>query len=346
MNRTITIRSQSGRWSFHAQKKTLLTLAILISVLLVVLVLSVGLGSKLISPVQALTTILGKGSVEHALIINMLRLPRMLVALLVGAALGVSGAILQGMIRNPLASPDVMGITGGAALAAVAFITFFSGRVSIAWLPPAAFAGAGLISVIIYLLAWKKGVSPVRLVLIGIGISARTSAATMFLIMVSPITSASQAYTWLTGSFYGVSWTNALTLLPWVAVGLPLAFICSRHLTVQGLGDDTARGLGARVQIHRCVMLLLSVSLAGSAVAIAGAVGFVGLIAPHMARRLVGPSFGGLLPTAALLGSILTVLADTAARTVFLPMDIPAGVFTAGVGAPFFIYLLYRSRNQ
>lgn len=346
MNKLITFRSKTGRVSLLVDKRTVIVITVLTILTIACFVLSIGMGSKVIYPIDTIITLMGKGTVQNSLIIETLRLPRIIVAILVGAALGVSGAILQGIIRNPLASPDIMGITGGAAFAAVTFITYFSGTVSIKWLPAAAFFGAGFISIIIYLLAWKKGVTPTRLVLIGIGIAAATSSLTMLMIVISPYTAASQAYVWLTGSIYAASWDNVYSLLPWVLVCIPLALIYSRSVNVQELGDDIAKGLGSPVQLNRCILLLICVALAGSAVSIAGAIGFIGFIAPHIGRKLVGPTFGSLIPVAALIGSLMIIIADTVARTAFLPLDIPAGVFTAGIGAPFFIYLLHRNRHQ
>lgn len=346
MNRLIVFRSKKGRVSFLVHKRTVTVFAALALLTFAVIVTSIGLGNTSISPVDVFRTMMGQGTAEQEMVIGTLRLPRIIAAVLVGAALSVSGSILQGIVRNPLASPEIVGITGGASFAAVAFITYLAGTVSIKWLPVAAFMGAGLVSVAVYLLAWSKGVTPIRLVLIGIGISAATGSLTMLMITLSPITAASRAYIWLTGSIYGASWEQVYMLLPWVAVLIPLALLYSRNVNVQELGDDVAKGLGAPVQLHRFILLFISVALAGSAVAVAGAIGFIGLIAPHIARSLVGPTFGGLIPVAALIGSLMLVIADTVARTVFLPLDIPAGVLTAGVGAPFFIYLLYRNRHQ
>jgi iron complex transport system permease protein len=345
MNKLISFRSKTGLISFLVEKKTVIVIATLTVFMVAMFVLGTGMGSRIIYPVDAIKTLLGQGTEQNSLIIKTLRLPRIIVAIFAGAALGVSGAILQGIIRNPLASPDIMGITAGAAFAAVAFITYLSDTVSIKWLPVAAFVGAGLISIIIYLLAWKKGVTPIRLVLIGIGIAAATSSLTMLMIILSPYNAASQAYIWLVGSIYATSWENVYSLLPWVIVCIPLALIYARTVNVQELGDDIAKGLGSPIQLHRCILLLISVALAGSAVAVAGAIGFVGLISPHIARKLVGRSFGGLIPVAALIGGLMVLVADTVARTALLPLDIPAGVFTAGIGAPFFIYLLYQNRN-
>ncbi|XID91644.1 FecCD family ABC transporter permease [Paenibacillaceae bacterium WGS1546] len=346
MNRSVSDRGTPNGQLPSSRRRTARTILGIAALTFAVFVLSIGLGNKDTTLTDVFRTMFGHGTDEQALVLRSLRLPRALVALLVGAALSVAGAILQGIIRNPMASPDVIGITGGAAIAAVAFIAYLAGSVSVKWLPAAAFLGAAVVSIAIYALAWHKGVSPTRLVLIGVGISAVTSSLTMLMIVLSPVNSASRAYVWLTGSVYGASWSDVYTLLPWVFVLIPLSLFHFRNLNVQGLGDELATGLGAPVQVHRFMLMMISVALAGSAVAVAGAVGFVGLIAPHMARKLVGPSFGALIPAAALLGSLMLLAADTIGRTAFLPLDIPAGVFTAAVGAPFFIYLLYRSRHR
>jgi iron complex transport system permease protein len=310
-----------------------------------VIVYSTGTGEMKIAPLHVLKTFFGVGDPSETLVIQTFRLPRILLALLVGMALAVSGAILQGIIRNPLASPDVIGITGGASVAAVAFITYVQG-VSIHWLPVAAFVGSVVITFLLYALAWKNGLAPIRLVLIGVGVGAAMNALTTMMVVTSPIYLTAKATVWMTGSVYGASWSNVYTLLPWVLVLLPLTFLMARHVNVQQLGDDVATSVGGRVQWQRVVLLLLCVALAGSAVAVGGAIGFVGLLAPHIARQLVGPSFGGVLPVAALVGGLIVLGADLIGRTAFAPLDLPVGIFTAGIGAPFFIYLLYRNRNQ
>ncbi|MNW30085.1 putative siderophore transport system permease protein YfhA [compost metagenome] len=345
MSRLVPIRSRQERISLLADRRIVLTLLVLMLLLMVSFVLGASLGSKWESPWQVLLTLVGQGG-DSAFVIGTLRLPRLVLAMLAGAGLSVAGAILQGVIRNPLASPDMLGMTGGASVAAVAFIAFFGGELSIRWLPLAAMFGAALVSGLIYALAWKDGVSPIRLVLIGIGISAGTSSLTMLMLSFSSITTASRAYIWLTGSVYGASWEQVLTLLPWTLIFIPLAMISARHLNVHELGEQVAAGVGAAVQRQRLGLLLITVALAGSAVALVGAVGFIGLLGPHIARRLVGPSYGGLLPAAALVGALLFLLADTAGRTLFQPLDVPAGVFTAAIGAPFFIMLLLRHRRH
>jgi iron complex transport system permease protein len=230
-------------------------------------------------------------------------------------------------------------------------ITIFSDStkslsVSMQWIPFAAFLGATVIALLMYGLAWKKGVSPFRLVLVGIGLYTATQAITNLIILLGPVYRATQSKTWLTGSVYGSEWKEVFTLLPWICILIPLAFIMARTVNIQQFGDDIATGMGDRVQRNRLFILLISTGLAGTAVAFAGAIGFIGLIAPHAARRLVGSSFEVLLPVSGLLGGTIVVLADLVGRTVAPPLEIPAGVFTAAIGAPYFIYLLARTKKR
>ncbi|AIQ10775.1 FecCD family ABC transporter permease [Paenibacillus durus] len=344
MKKHTTIRNRSGTISFLIDHKSVLVIIGLFCVWLLLVVIGLSVGSTLINPLEVIQHLLGMGNEEHAFVIETLRLPRIVLSFLVGISLGVSGLILQGIVRNPLASPDIIGITGGAAVAAILVITFFS-ELSIHWIPVAAIVGAGLTSLMIYFLAWKKGVTPIRLVLIGIGVQAATGGIVTMMIVLSPSYSTSEAYIWMTGSVYGANWNNVKSMLPWVLVFVPLSLILSRKVNVQELGDEVALGLGTKVQTDRFILLFVSVALAGSAVAFAGGIGFVGLIAPHIARKLVGRSFASLVPVSALIGGLIVVLADVVARTAFLPLDLPAGVFVSGIGAPFFIFLLYRNRH-
>ncbi|MCM3716440.1 iron ABC transporter permease [Alkalihalobacillus oceani] len=316
----------------------------LLSLLLLVFALSVG--SEWLSPMTVILNLLGKGTGEYDFVLQTLRLPRVLLAFLVGAALAVSGLILQSIIRNPLGSPDIIGITGGASVGALLFLTFFGGTVSISFLPIAALIGAAAVSVLVYLLSWKNGVAPITLILIGIGVSAAMKAVTTMVIVFSDTVTTSKAYLWMTGSVYGANWTQVYGMLPWVAIFIPLTLLFAKTVQVKLLGDDIATGLGVRVQLQRFLLLFISVALAGSAVAFAGGISFVGLIAPHIARKLVGPSFAALVPLSAIVGGFIVVIADVVARTAFLPLDLPAGVFTAGIGAPFFIYLLLRKSRS
>ncbi|MGO4108090.1 FecCD family ABC transporter permease [Paenibacillus sp. YAF4_2] len=347
MSKYKTFRWDKPKLSYLLEHKALWTALILFLLCIAAAILSTGIGSQFIAPIDVIKSIIGKGSAMHDVIVLKLRLPRIVIALLVGAALASAGAVLQGLIRNPLASPDVTGITEGASLGTVLFLFFLGGHVSVHWMPVAAILGAYAVTVILYLLSWKKGASPLRMVLIGTGLSAAFKSISYMFIIASPYFLANRAMTFMTGSIYGSSWEkDVYTLLPWLIVLLPATWLMARHVNVQALGDDVAGSAGANVQKHRLILLLLSVSLAGAAIAIGGAIAFIGLMAPHMARKLVGSSFGGLLPVSALLGAIILLVSDLVARTVFAPLDIPAGVFTAAIGAPFFLYMLYRHRNQ
>ncbi|MFZ4453142.1 FecCD family ABC transporter permease [Salibacterium aidingense] len=332
--------------SFSLKTRTGRVLLLLFLAVLCTCILGPMLGNTLLSPLQVIQTIAGASGGANEFIVMNSRLPRTLVSLLVGAALGVSGALLQGVVRNPLAAPDIIGVTGGASVAAVAFLTYASGSIGIGWLPAAAVCGALLVSMLIYMLAWKKGVTPMRLILIGIGIAAIMSAMTTFMIVVSSSVSAAQAYLWLTGSIYGASWNDMYAMLAAVVLLTPFALVFAGSLNAQQFGDDTAAGLGVRTELDRFILLFISVVLAGAAVAAAGAIGFVGLIAPHIARTLIGRTFAPVITASAFLGGLLLFGADVTARTIFYPVDVPAGVFTAAVGAPFFLFLLYRNRNH
>lgn len=347
MSKYTAWRANRPKFSFHLDRKVMRITAILAILCLLIMIISTGVGSLWVNPWEVILSVFGHGEPMHNVIVNQLRLPRIVIAVLVGAALAVAGAVLQGIVRNPLASPDVTGITDGASFGAVLFLFMFTDTISIRWMPVAAILSAFMVTGILYLLSWRNGVAPLRLVLIGTGLSAAFKSLSYMFIIASPFMLAVKSVTFMTGSIYGVSWDkDVLTLLPWVGILLPLTWLLSRHMNVQALGDDVANSAGSNVQRGRIVLLLLSVALAGSAVAIGGAISFIGLMAPHIARKMVGPAFGGLLPVSALLGAIILLVADLVARTAFYPKDIAAGVFTAVIGAPFFLYMLYRQRNS
>jgi iron complex transport system permease protein len=346
MNNWITIRGR--KHSFQLERRTVMMIILLFLANVAAVIVCVGLGSKTISPVTVIRAFLGNADSSDSMIIFSLRMPRVLIAVMVGSALAVSGALLQGIVRNPLTSPDIIGISGGASLGTVIFILYFS-HASIRFMPLSAILGAFGAAFLIYLFAYRRGITPLRLVLIGIGMATALTAVTYMLILTAsftPTAVAVKAFTFMTGSIYGVSWErDVATLLPWIIVLLPISLIYARHLNVQELGDEVAASVGSSVQVKRAILLIISVALAGAAVAIGGAINFIGLMAPHIARKLVGPSYGGVIPVSALIGSLVLLLSDLVARVAFIPLDIPAGVFTAAIGAPFFIYLLYRHRN-
>jgi iron complex transport system permease protein len=340
----ITVRNRA--FSYFIERRAVVWSALLFIALLMLACISAGVGSLWIPPLEVLQGIFGYGEDTTRTVLYSFRLPRAAMSVVAGASLAAAGALLQSISRNPLASPDMIGITGGAAAAGVAFLVLSAGGAGIVWLSVSSIAGAIGIALLLFALAWKGGISPMRLVLIGVALQMAASSMSSFLIILSPHYLANQAFTWLTGSVYGSSWNNVTALLPW-AIGLGLlAWMLARKVNVHELGEDVATGVGARIMRERTSILLVSAALAGAAVSQVGAIGFIGLMAPHMARRLVGPAFGAVLPVSACIGAMLLLIADTLGRSAFPPNDIPAGVFTAAVGAPFFIYLLITHRKQ
>ncbi|WP_122861178.1 FecCD family ABC transporter permease [Pseudomonas viridiflava] len=338
---TLRYRGFSRRFSLAGLTQLLAALAFTLLVMLG----SLALGKVNLSPATLFDVLFGQADQRLVFIVEQLRMPRLALAALVGAALAVSGLILQSIIRNPLASPDLLGITSGASAAAAIYLSFFSAALGAQFLPLTAISGAGLAALAIYLLAWNQGASPLRLVLIGVGVSALLAAVTTLILVFSPLTTTLSAYVWLTGSVYGASWPEPRALASWLVVVLPLLVLLARQVRVQQLDDDLAQGIGVRVQWLRAGLLLVSVALAGLAVAWGGAIAFVGLIAPHIAKRLVPPGFAGQALMSALMGANLVMLADLAGRTLFLPLDLPAGIFVAVLGTPFFLYLLINQRH-
>ncbi|WP_216828206.1 FecCD family ABC transporter permease [Alkalihalobacterium elongatum] len=353
MKQNIMLRLKNNSISYLISKRGMTILLVSFFLLSFTVIVSLSLGEFKLTPYETILTLLGYGTDKQHLVIFNFRLPRIITAILAGSALAVSGAIIQGVGKNPLASPELIGITGGAAAGVIAFLITFSDplshtlTVSIHYLPFAAIIGGLLSGLIVYVLAWKNGVTSLRFILIGIGIATVMQALTTFLMKASPtIYHANEALTWITGSVYGSNWQKISTFSIWLIILFPIVLFYVRHLNVHYLGDEIATGLGSSVEKQRFVLLFLSVCLASVAVALAGAIGFVGLMAPHISRLLVGPSFGFLLPVTACVGAVLVVVADLIGRLAFAPLEIPAGVFTAAIGAPYFIYLLIKSQKN
>ncbi|MBD3885717.1 iron chelate uptake ABC transporter family permease subunit [Phormidium tenue FACHB-886] len=342
----LTIQPYHTPFSFRVDRRVPWVLLVLGSVTLVVMIFSVSYGEYPISPLDVLKTLLGLNvnNPDYNFVVYTLRLPRVITAFLVGMALAIAGTLLQGLTRNPLAAPEILGVEAGAGLAAVTLIVLFP-SIPILLLPIAAFTGASIAALLVYWLSWNGGSSPIRLILIGVGIGAIASAFTSLMITFGNIYDVSQALVWLAGSVYGRTWEHVQALLPWFIVFIPWSLFCARELNTLNLGDAVARGLGSAVEWQRGILLLISVALSGASVAAAGTIGFVGLVAPHLARQLVGTAHEGLLPASALLGGLIVALADLLGRSLFAPIELPCGVITATVGAPYFLYLLYRNRN-
>ena len=313
----------------------------------VIAVLALGVGAVKTPVGEVVQVILGHGDALTRQLVLDLRAPRIVVAVLAGAMFAASGAMMQGVIRNPLASPDLIGVGAGAGLAATLYLLAWPGSPP-GGLPWAALVGAWVGFGLVLLLAreWSgqrvNSLHPVRLALVGVGVAAAMGAVQQLVLVRAP-DGLGAALTVLAGSVYGADAARAARLLPWALVLLPAALLLARTLDVLNLGEDLATSLGTRVNAARLLSLTVAVALAGAAVTGAGILGFVGLLAPHVARLLVGGRHARLLPVSMLLGALLVLAADTLGRTLLPPLEVPAGLFTTLVGAPYFLSLLRRS---
>jgi len=318
--------------------------------ILIVLAFFVSMNAGVIrmSPADVLRTLAGFGTDKQQLILFEFRLPRIVISLLIGIGLAVSGCILQSLTRNALADPGILGINAGAGLVVILFVAFYPDNAAapVFLIPFLALVGAGGTAFLIYALAFKKrdGLAPIRLVLAGIGVSAGIVSATLVLTIRLEPADYQFVTRWLAGTIWGTNWKYVFALLPWLLVWLPAVFFKSRTLNILHLETNAAVGLGVRLNKERLFLLAAAVALAGACVAAGGSIGFVGLIAPHMARRLVGPQHQYLLPASALTGALLVIVSDTVARSVVPQTEIPTGIVVAVLGAPYFLYLLGKSR--
>ena len=268
-----------------------------------------------------------------------IRLPRNIVAALVGACLAVSGAILQAVMKNPLADPQIVGVSSGAGLAGVIVLILFPGYDYI--VPLVAFLGAMGAALMVYALAWKNGVRPSRIILAGVAVAAFLGSGISALLVFYG-DRVQGALLWMVGGLSARSWPQVEVLFPYAIIGLLLACLGAKRLTILSLGDETAKGLGLKVEQTRFMMTAVAALLAAGAVSIAGLIGFVGLVIPHMLRLIIGNDYTYLLPGSALLGAFVLVVSDTVGRVLMSPIEIPVGIIMAFFGAPFFLYLLRR----
>lgn len=331
--------------SVRLERRALAVLVVLAAVAAAAFVLEVGRGEFPIAPLDVLATLTGGGDDATRFVVLDLRLPRALTALLAGAALGLAGAVFQDLARNPLVSPDVIGVSSGAALAAIALIVFgdASGLLAV---PLAALAGALAAGVALYALAWRGGVHGYRLVLVGIGVAALLQAGISYVLTRGQLFEVQLAYVWMVGSLNGRGWEHVWPLLAVLAASLPVALALARRLEVLQLGDDVARALGIDLERTRLALLALAVVLTAVAVAASGPIAFCAFIAPHLARR-VGRTVAPLavLPLAATAGAVILLVADLVGRTAFAPREIPVGIVVAILAAPYFLLLLRRANR-
>ncbi|MEY2192138.1 FecCD family ABC transporter permease [Neobacillus sp. BF23-41] len=332
------------------QKKFIVVISLLFILTIITFIISLNLGVVRIAPLDVFKTLVGMGTARDQLVLVDFRLPRMILSLLIGAGLAVSGAILQGVTKNDLADPGILGINTGAGFMVILFIYFFQGSMNsvstfgIFLMPLFALIGAVIAAFLIYVLAWKKGIDPVRLILVGIGVNSGFGAAiVIFQLKMNP-QDFMQAAVWLSGDIWGANWKFVAILAPLILLLLPFALYKAHTLNILNLGDQVATGLGIRVEKERRLLLLAAVALAGFSVAAGGGIAFLGLVAPHIAKRLIGPKHQLFLPITAVLGSFLLLLADTIGRNLLAPTQIPVGIVVAIFSAPYFIFLLMKAK--
>ncbi|AWZ48516.1 iron ABC transporter permease [Clostridiaceae bacterium 14S0207] len=297
-------------------------------------------GTMKLSVKEICTALINTTMDSKRIVIWNVRVPRSILAALVGINLSISGAILQGVMKNPLADPGIIGISSGAGLTGIVLLIIFPEHQGL--LTPVAFLGAMGAALLIYALAWKGGIQPMRVILSGVAVSSLLGAGISAL-LVFYSDRVHGALMFMTGGLSARSWPQVSVILPYTIIGVIIAILLSEKMNILILGDDVARSLGLNVEGTRMIMTAVAAILAASAVSVVGLLGFVGLIVPHTARIIVGSNYKYLIPTSGLLGAIVLLLCDTLSRTVFSPVEIPVGVVMAVLGAPFFLYLLRKA---
>ncbi|MFE1247741.1 FecCD family ABC transporter permease [Streptomyces sp. NPDC058735] len=340
--RTTNRSVRTGGLSVRLDVRAFTVVVLLLAVALAGSVVLIGTGDFPIPAGDVLRTLLGGGDAGQEFIVNELRLPRVLVGLLVGASLGLAGALFQSVSRNPLGSPDVLGLGQGATAGALTVIVLFSGSAD--QVAAGALVGGLVTGLALYALAWKQGVHGYRLVLVGIGVSAIVTAVNGYLLTKSDIVDAARAVVWMTGSLDGRDWEQVWPLLGLCAVLVPLALVNGRGLRMLEMGDDVSHALGVRVERVRLLLLVAAVLLTASATAAAGPVSFVALTAPQLARRLTRSPGPNLLASLC-MGAALLIVADWAAQRAFGGEQLPVGVVTGVLGGVYLLWLLVTERR-
>ena len=318
-------------------------LLLLLVILAALAVVSVAIGSAGYSVPEILKAVVSPDQSPIKIIVLSLRLPRMILAILIGASLAASGALLQSVMRNPLADPGTIGVSAGAGTAATTILLLFPGLS--ASVPVFAFGGAALACVLIYVMAWKDGVDPTRIILSGVAINSVLGAYNSLLQLLNS-DSLQGVLAFMNGSLSGKSWYQVKILAVYSIIGLILSFFCIRSANTLQLGDEMAKSLGLKVNASRVFLSAVSAFLAAATVSVAGMIGFVGLVVPHIARLLVGSNYKSMLPVSILLGSVVLLAADTVGRTVVPGMEIPVGIIMSVCGGPFFLYMLRKGSKS
>ncbi|NLY46893.1 MAG: iron ABC transporter permease [Tissierella sp.] len=318
-------------------KKQKLMILVFMVLTIVIFLLSVGNGAVQMSPVKIIETLLyDKGSTSYQILWNV-RIPRTIIAALVGINLSLAGVVLQGIMRNPLASPSTIGVSAGAGLVGLIFLILFPQYYYLA--PIGSFLGALGATMLIYGLAWNGGVMPTRMILAGVAVSSLFGAGNNALMTFYP-ERVSGVLNFMVGGLASITWGDLKLILPYTIICSMILMCLPTRLNILMLGDEVSTGLGLNVEKTRFIFIILSSFLAGSAVSVVGLLGFVGLMVPHITRMLIGSDHKYLLPACILTGSSFVMICDTVSRVIFSPIEVPVGIIISAIGAPFFLYLL------
>ncbi|MGE7954161.1 FecCD family ABC transporter permease [Lysinibacillus xylanilyticus] len=329
------------------RKKQRKWLIVWILLTIVIFVMGISMGAASVSIDRIIPILLGDGSFKESFVLFSVRLPRLFVLAAAGMALALAGAVLQGVTRNDLADPGINGINAGAGVGITLFYLLVDGNLpNFAYiLPLVGFGSALLTALCIYFFAYKRnmGVQPVQLILVGVGVASALSGVMMMLISSAERSDVQFIAQWLAGNVWGTDWPFFWALLPWLVLGIPFIFYKANVLNVLAMNEQTAVGLGMNIARERLQLLVVAVALAAAAVSVTGGIAFIGLMAPHIAKQLVGPRFQFFLPLTLFIGASLLMLADTIGRVAIASATVPAGIVVACIGAPYFLYLLRKN---
>ena len=330
----------------HVIRKQRLVLLILVLLVLATTIVSMGIGYSSLSFDRLGAVLFGNGTTKENFVLFSIRLPRIIITFLAGMALALSGSILQSISRNDLADPGIIGINSGAGVAVAVFFLFVptAAGTFVYALPVVAFIGALITAFFIYIFSYQKdrGLSPIRLVLVGVGFSTALSGVMIVIISAAERSKVEFIAKWLAGNIWGTDWPFIYALLPWLIVLIPVTLFRAWRLNLLELDEETAVGTGVKIEKERLIMLLIAVATAAAAVSVTGGIAFIGLMAPHIAKALVGPRNQLFIPVAIILGGWILLFADTIGNNIVDPDGIPAGVMVPLIGVPYFIYLLLK----
>lgn len=330
-------------------KRQRMILYLLLTLIMITFVIGTGTGYSSLSYDRIIPTLLGQGTFKEEFILFSIRLPRIIITLLAGMALALSGAILQGLTRNDLTDPGIIGINSGAGVAVTIFFLYFPIEAGsfVFWLPLTAFAGAFITTCLTYFFSYDRvaGLQPTKFVLIGVGFSMALSGTMIVFISSAEREKVDFIAKWLSGNIWGTDWPFILAILPWLAILTPFTLYKANRLNILRLSEPVVIGVGLSIQKERILLLLTAVGLAASAVSVTGGIAFIGLMAPHIAKAMVGPRTQLYIPIAILLGGWLLLFADLVGRNLLDPDGIPAGIMVALIGAPYFMYLLLKKQT-